>query len=163
MRSPLSLARRVPVREIPAVLAAAGAAVFVEVGLRVTTLPRLARLVGTPLRLDTDAAIAEPASATAAGLRLPPAAIRRLRAVRRVMRHWPFGDTCLRRALVSGQLLRGSHPELRVGVAKIDGKIQAHAWLEIGGTSLDPGGAAAHLPLESVPRPAGDGPSGGER
>ncbi|WP_129668325.1 lasso peptide biosynthesis B2 protein [Phytoactinopolyspora endophytica] len=146
MRSPLTLARRVPAREIPAVLAAATVALVVEVGLRVTTLPRLARLLGAPLRLEGEAGT----SPGKTPILLAPSSMRRLRAARRVMRHWPFGDTCLRVALVSGQRLRRLNPELRVGVARVDGNIQAHAWLEIGGTSLDPAGSAVHLSFESL-------------
>lgn len=146
MRNPLSVVRSAPVREWPAVLAAAGVAVVVEVGLRTVTLPRLARLLGTPLRLD-DGVEVMPATAV---VPLSPAARRRLRAGRRVLRHWPFGDTCLRRALVGGHALRRRHPALRVGVAKIDGRIQAHAWLEIDGVSLDPAGAAMYQQFEPM-------------
>lgn len=150
MRSPLALARSVPAREWAAVVAAAGVAVVAEVGLRTTTLPRIARLLGVPLRLDGD----DDVMPAATRLRLSPVALRRLRATRRVMRHWPLGDTCLRRALVSGQRLRRLDPVLRVGVAKIDGKIQAHAWLEIDGVALDPAGAALFQSLEPL-RPGG--------
>lgn len=150
MRSAVAVARAVPAREWPGVLMAAAVAVIVEIGLRTMTLPRLAKLLGVPLRLDDgDAVMPEPGV-----LRARPWVRRRLRATRRVMRHWPFGDTCLRRALVSGHRLRRLHPALRVGVAKIDGRIQAHAWLELNGVSLDPAGAAAYRTLETV-RPGG--------
>lgn len=145
--------RAVPPREWPAVLAAAGAALVVEVGLRVTTLPRLARLVGAPLRLDSGGDLMPSSSeqlGTGLTARLDPRLRRRLRSARRVLRHWPFGDTCLRRALVTGYVLRRRHPVLRVGVAKVDGRIQAHAWLEVDGVSLDPAGAALYRALETI-------------
>lgn len=146
MRSPVGLARRVSLREWPAVFAAAGVAVVVEIGLRTMTLPRLASMLGAPLRVDDENAM----MSAAARIRLSPLARRRLRATRRVMRHWPLGDTCLRRALVSGQRIRRLRPVLRVGVAKVDGRIQAHAWLEIDGVALDPVGAATYQSLETV-------------
>lgn len=130
------------VAELPATLVAAGVALVVEVGLRTTSLPRLARLLGTPLAVGTDAAGPEAMTAPAA-VRLEPWARRRVRATRRVLRRWPLGDTCLRQALVSGQRLRRLGPSLHVGVAKIDGEIRAHAWLVIRGGVLDPMAAAA--------------------
>ncbi|TDE07478.1 lasso peptide biosynthesis B2 protein [Jiangella asiatica] len=142
--------RAVPLREWPALLAAAGVALVVEVGLRVTTLPRLARLLGAPLRTDDGGDLMPPSTPARLGPSLTPATRRRLRAVRRVLRHWPFGDTCLRRALVSGHVLRRLRPVLRVGVAKVDGRIQAHAWLEIDGVSLDPAGAELYQTFESI-------------
>src|SRR5699024_8870930 len=102
-----------PVREIPATAAALPTTCAVEVGLRVLPLPRTARLFGAPLRQGPAPPAAEPRPA-----RLGVRGRRRARAVQRVMRHWPFGDTCLRHALVAGQRLRRSSPELVVGVAR---------------------------------------------
>jgi hypothetical protein len=122
-------------------------AVVVEVGLRTTTLPRLARVLGSPLTVDGFEAYAVPADAP----RLPDWAVRRMNAVRRVLRHWPFGDSCLRHALVSGALLRRLQPALQLGVAKVDGEIRAHAWLVVSGTVVDPRRAvASYLPLTAV-------------
>lgn len=109
-------------------------AVVVEVGLHTVRLPVLARVLGVPL--DTDAPrqdeVTEPVI-------VPRWARRRLTAARRALRHWPFGDSCLRVALVGGCLVRRLDPVLRIGVTKHEGEIKAHAWLEIGGLSLDPG------------------------
>lgn len=138
--------RFIPLREWPEIVAVALVAAGVEVGVRTVPLPRLARLVGVPL--DTGAHRARPA-----GLRGEPSARtrRQLRATRRVMRHWPYGDTCLRHALVLGQRLRRLSPSLRVGVAKVDGEVRAHAWLEVDGGVLDPiGGAATYRRMESI-------------
>jgi hypothetical protein len=135
-----------PLREWPAVVAAASVVVVVEVGLRALGLSRLSQLLGVRLGLDDEPAVLPSAETV---LELPPRAWRQLRATRRVMRHWPFGDTCLRRAMVSGQRLRRLQPTLRIGVAKLNGEFQAHAWLEIGGASLDPG-AAVYQTLEPV-------------
>jgi hypothetical protein len=121
------------VRELPAVFAAASVAAAVEIGLRTLKLPVLARLTGTPLRNDDGTPARE-----ADRLGLPPRLVMRMRAVRRVMRHWPFGTSCLRLALVSGQRIRSVRPVLRVGVMKDADGVRAHAWLEIDGVSLDP-------------------------
>lgn len=142
----LRLPRVPPVVEWVWIIAAAGAAVVVEAGLRSAGLPRLSRVVGVPLRPSD--AVGTPA---APWLPLSPSERRRVRATRRVMRHWPFGDTCLRQALVSGTLLRGRSPRLVVGVAKIDGQIRAHAWLDIDGQVLDPlVAASSYRPLDAL-------------
>lgn len=131
------LRRLIP--ELPASLAALLVAVVVEIGLRTTTLPHLARLLGTPLALDgTPTTRQGPSLVT-----LPASARRQVRATRRVLRHWPFGDTCLRQALISGQRLRRLDPALHVGVARIQGEIRAHAWLVIDGAIVDPRRAAS--------------------
>ncbi|QGH68503.1 lasso peptide biosynthesis B2 protein [Pseudactinotalea sp. HY158] len=136
-----------PIREVPAVAAALLVACAVEVALHLLSLPRTARAVGAPLRQGGGAAPAARGNA-----RLGPRGRRRVRAVRRVMRHWPFGDTCLRHALVAGQRLRRLHPELVVGVRKTGGVVRAHAWLEFETGLYDPLGVArAYLPLEPLP------------
>jgi hypothetical protein len=108
----------------------------VEVGLRIGSLPAVARWVGVPLAMD---------AVTSSGsdhVSLPPEAVERVTAVRAVMRRWPFGDSCLRVALVAGSRLRSFRPRLAVGVRRVDGAVAAHAWLEIDGCPLDPASAA---------------------
>ena len=109
-------------------------AAVVEVGLRTMRLPRLSALLGVPL----DTAPAQQGTRTEPVI-VPRWARRRLRAARRALKHWPFGDSCLRVALVGGFLVRRLDPALRIGVARHDGAVKAHAWLEIEGLSLDPG------------------------
>lgn len=53
---------RVPVRELPSTLGALLLAVPVEVGLRLTTLPRLARIMATPLTQPDDQQLPTPGS-----------------------------------------------------------------------------------------------------
>ena len=127
-------------RELPETVAAGVVAVVVELGLRVTTLPKLARL----LRVQLDPAMTGAGGDLMQGsaTTLSESDCRRVRSTQRVLRRWPFGDTCLRQALVSGTLLRHRQPVLHLGVAKIDGAIKAHAWLDIGGGILDPLAAA---------------------
>lgn len=122
-----------------------GLAVVVEVGLRTLRLPRLARLLGVPLVTTT-----QPGEPPVGRVVLPHAAFRRLAAARRALRHWPFGDSCLRIALVGGCMVRRLDPALRIGVAKHEGEIKAHAWLEIQGRSLDPD-STDFAPVESLP------------
>ncbi len=119
-------------------------AVIVEVGLRTLRLPRLSHLLGVPLdtSVQRNAEITEPVI-------VPRWARRRLAATRRALKYWPFGDSCLRLALVGGALVRRLDPILRIGVAKHEGEIKAHAWLEIGGLSLDPG-SVDFAPVESI-------------
>lgn len=132
---------------------AAAVAVCVEIGLRVTTLPRLAKFLGVPLAADGDAGFSQPSmSGGPERVALPAVARRRIRATRTVMRHWPLGDTCLRQALVSGQRIRRLNPNLHVGVAKVGSEVRAHAWLTVGDTVIDPMRAAgAYLPLSTPP------------
>lgn len=50
-------------------------------------------------------------------------------------RYAPVKATCLKRALVLSWLLgrRGTQTELRMGVARHDGSLKAHAWLNLDG------------------------------
>lgn len=137
---------RIPVSEWPELFACLGIAAVVEIGLRTTTLPRLARLMGTPLSVaESDGGATEPTKADEAQERfvLPESAQRQVRATLRILRHWPFRDTCLRQALISGQRMRRHGPRLHVGVAKVDGELRAHAWLVIRGGVVDPRFAAS--------------------
>lgn len=118
----------------------------VEVGLRTLRLPLLTRLVGVPL--DTSA---REQRESPEPVIVPRWARRRLSATRRALKYWPFGDTCLRFALVGGFLVRRLEPVLRIGVASHEGQIKAHAWLEVGGLSLDPG-SVDFAPVESIAR-----------
>lgn len=118
-------------------------ATWCECQIRWAPLPVLARRFGVRLGGAGDDDVAD-------GLPdLPLWARRRLRLTRRVMRHWPVSGVCLRYSLVAGRQLRALDPELRVGVGKRDGSVVAHAWLVIGGRSLDVfEDAYRELPLE---------------
>lgn len=117
-------------------------AVVVEVGVRTRPLPDLARHLGVPLSTDPLPPATTPARASAR-------TVHQVRLVGRVMRHWPGGDTCLRHCLVLGSRLRRHDPVLRVGVARFDGVVKAHAWLDLDGRVLDPiGGARSYHLLE---------------
>lgn len=123
-------------------------ALVVEIGLRAVSLPRLARVLG--VGLETASAPAAPSGELPESL-ATEARRRELEAVGRVMRHWPAERICLRRALVLGRLLRDLQPQLRVGVAREDGVLVAHAWIEVAGVRLDQG-EDRFVPLSRPPR-----------
>ena len=120
----------------PQVMLVAIIAVIVEVGLRLSTLPRLTRFLGIRLAPDGEPEqqdATDPADLPAAWIR------RRVVAMNRVFGHWPFDGTCLRRALVLGHRIRRLHPTLVIGVRHDDaGLLTAHAWLVVSGIALDP-------------------------
>ena len=125
--------RRARLRWAREVALVAVLAVVVEVGLRVTTLPRLARLLRVRLDLQDPGAVLDDPPV------LPGWARRPARATAVVLAHRPFRDTCLRRCLVLGSRLRGLHPVLRIGVRRSGtGRWEAHSWLEVDGRALDP-------------------------
>jgi hypothetical protein len=137
---------RVRPSEVPELCTALALAIAVEVGLRTTTLARLARALGTPLAVE-----GFDAYSGTAGVPLPGWAVLRMNAARRVLRHWPFGDTCLRQALVCGWLVRSLRPALQLGVAKVEGEVRAHAWLIVNGTVVDPRRAvSSYQPLTAA-------------
>ena len=120
--------RAVPLRAWPTLVATAAVAGVFEIGLRSLSLPRLARLAG--MRLGTQPTRAADPLRTATEL-LTPEQRRRIWATERLYAVWPFGDTCLRRALVLGHHLRDQRPVLRIGVtAEKCEPVAAHAWVE---------------------------------
>jgi hypothetical protein len=121
----------------PQVALVALVALVVETGLRLSTLPRLTRLLGIRLAQDCEF---EQQQDSALPPGIPAIWIRRRAfAVNQVFRHWPFDNTCLRRALVLGQRIHRLDPTLVIGVRHDDsGALTAHAWLVVAGVSLDP-------------------------
>jgi Transglutaminase-like superfamily len=67
--------------------------------------------------------------------------------------HLPIAGSCLTRSLVLDWMLRrrGVDSALRFGVRLVDGRLQAHAWVELGGRPLNevPGVAGSFAPFES--------------
>lgn len=143
MRTVLRIARSRTVRWLPAAL---GIAAAVEVGLRVTTLPRLCRVLGVRLQLAPDARPLEPG--TSAWRRDP-----RYRAATLVLHYWPWSRArkCLRHALVTGCLLRRRHPRLHLGVAHTGKTTVAHAWLSIDGVVIQDPTVGEYTPLRGRP------------
>jgi hypothetical protein len=117
-------------RLVHVALAAAG----VEAALRFLRLPTVARLAGVELRLDGGWR-----PAPSGDLPLTPRESRAVELAVSVLRRGPIDDSCLRRSLLVGHLLRRRRPVLEIGVTKRDGVVRAHAWLEVQGATLDGG------------------------
>lgn len=107
----------------------------VEIGLRVAGVQRTARLLRVRLLFEAPAG---PAAATRSEVPLDRAERRRLRIAWRVLAVGPFDATCLRRSMIGAWHLRRRQPAVRIGVRKDTEGIKAHAWIEVGGVSLDP-------------------------
>ena len=113
---------RLPRDERVTLAQAWGLFLLVELALRILPLPRLLALSDRVARKPT----VEPALPW-----VPPLA-RLAWLVDVAGRYAPAGATCLKRSLVLSWLLarRGIATTLRIGVARRDGGIEAHAWLE---------------------------------
>lgn len=108
---------------------------MVELGLRVAGVRRTARLLGVRLVFEAPAGRA---AASRSELPLDRAERRRLHLAWRILAVGPFDATCLRRSLIGAWHLRRRQPAVRIGVRKDTEGIKAHAWIEVGGVSLDP-------------------------
>lgn len=81
-----------------------------------------------------------------------------VRAMGRAAGWWPAHVSCLQRAFVLQDLLRlhGIPSVLRVGVRIEEGALDGHAWLDVGGVTVDPDGIqqsfAAFATAEARPR-----------
>jgi hypothetical protein len=138
---------RLPWSRRLAVVKATGVVLAVEVGLRVSDVGRLASVLGVPLAARSSGSPAGEGDSDIAGL----SAREQLDywAAGWVLDRWLYDGTCLRRALVSGFLLRSRHPELHLGL--IGDGTTSHAWVVAEGmtfntepvtgvfTSIDPG------------------------
>ncbi len=126
-------------RSVARVGQAAMALFQAEVALRTGSLERACRWLGVA---PPDA----PSGSIDARSHVNASAKRRIRAnaraVERAARWLPVPNTCLRRALALGWLLRDLRPTLRIGVSKERG-FEAHAWLEIERAAVGADGAAA--------------------
>ena len=132
----LATAARLPARQKVDAVQLVIVATMVELGLRLTTLPRLARLLRVRVALD-----AAPSTVVDVdGLALDERERERLDVAWRILRRRPFNGTCLRRAMLGGFVLRRRDHAVRIGVRKTNGVVAAHAWLELDGVSLDPDG-----------------------
>jgi Transglutaminase-like superfamily len=114
-------------------LRAARAALVVEAGLRTRPLDELAVGLGITLCTDQNANAGLPEPKVPAHTRWA------FDAADSVLRFWPGGSQCLRRALIAGHLLREQKPSLHIGSARSDGRLRFHAWLQLEGrVTADP-------------------------
>lgn len=139
-------------RRIVALAGAFRSLIVLEVGVRALRLPRLCALLGIRLTpVGTGSAAPASGAVSASGefsdLALSSREQAALRSADTVLRRGPFQDTCLRRALCAGWILRRHQPELWIGVKKAGGTVSAHAWLVVDGLHLDPAGPAAFAAL----------------
>lgn len=111
-------------------LAVVSLACVAEVAVKLISLPRLASRLG--ITLVNHGGHAEERRGDPARMGWE-AITKRARMVDRVYRHWPRRRSCLRRALVLGYRIRKAAPTLLIGVAREDGEIRAHAWIEVEG------------------------------
>lgn len=102
---------------------------LVELGFRLLDIRRLASILGTPLAGDDGRGGAPLPEGSGEGF--AGGERRLLTAVDWVARRWLFPGTCLRRALLTGHVLRRRRPALRLGLMP-DG-VTAHAWVEVEG------------------------------
>lgn len=97
-------------RHVPVIAVTA----FVEIGLRTTRLAMLVRYLAIRLGLN--------GHSTPEAHQPDPVVLSQVRlaanAVNRVVHRWPFGATCLRRALILRFLIRHLDPALRIGVRR---------------------------------------------
>lgn len=128
--------------DIPIAVEAIALALPVEIGLRWLALDALlARLSGP-----------RPPGAP----RQPIDVDRAARIIERLGPYYPLRATCLKKSLVLFRILRrrGVPAELRLGVRKVEGDFNAHAWIELDGRPLLATGAEPSyrtLPLAPSP------------
>lgn len=118
----------------------------VERAIRTRPLPQVAAAFRVPLEFE--APVAQPAAGEP--VVLPQWVRETMQTTDAVMAHWPWGDTCLRKALVLGFRLRGLDPKLKIGVARSGGDVKAHAWIQIAGQSLDVGALSEYQSLQGA-------------
>jgi hypothetical protein len=169
--SALSTARR-RLRHLAA--APAAGLLLVRAGAALALVDLDLRRGGVARALRAPGPTPPPAGAADAADAADAAALRRAgryaRSIAAAARHHPLplDARCLHRALVLHRWLRrdGLPSELRVGVQKVNGALNAHAWVELGGAVVgdDPAALAAFAPLESLsPAPADAGGAAGGR
>ena len=110
-----------------------GVVLIVEVGLKLLSLTKLARLMRVPIATDiSSASVAGPEDLSALADREREA----YWAVEWVLDRWFYDGTCLRRALAFGWFVRRFNPVLRLGMIE-DGESTAHAWIELEGVAYN--------------------------
>lgn len=96
-----------------------------EVVVRLVSLPKLASFLGIRVNAPETTMIAEEGRISRAQERAV--------SVDRVYRRWPRKGACLRRSLVLSWRLKDLDPVLMIGVARRNGEVRAHAWVEVDG------------------------------
>lgn len=143
MRSELERLRRLPSAQRSVLFQALALLPLVSTGLRLIGLGRVRKLLSRLPRMHRQA--------------LDGDAIARMVSI--AATRGPLRAGCLASSAMLEALLRrhGIACELRVGVRTVDGRLEAHAWIEYDGNVADPSRAhAAFAPFErSLPEPGG--------
>lgn len=139
----LRTAWRMPTDARAAALHALCVTPLVEIALRCLPLPRVCSCLGITL-VERSAPAATRREQTPPQIALT---IRRAqRAAELALRNWGYQrNYCLRRALVTGELLRRHKPSLRIGVRRQNDRCEAHAWLTLGETCIDVSNSAVEF------------------
>ena len=128
--APAAFLRRTPA-ERAALLRGLPVLARIEAGLRTSSVPAVAARLGVTLGTEPSA------PPRVAPVDLSEREAVDVDAARRLVRRWPADARCLRRSLLVGHALRRREPVLRIGVAKHDGRVHAHAWIEIDGAAIE--------------------------
>ncbi len=124
---------------------AAGLVVVVEILVRLRPVDQAARWLNSPL-VTRDPGDLSPLDQSL----LSERELRLLASLRWVQRMWLWDETCLRRSLAAGWLLRRRRPRLCLGLPG-SGDALAHAWLVVEGQALDAlPDTVALVPLEAA-------------
>lgn len=114
---------------------------FVEVALRWFSLPTVCEWLGVAV-MET-AARATPTEESPEPEPIGVSIRRAQRATEIALRTWGYPRNCLRRALLTGYLLRKHKPSLHIGVRRQNDRCEAHAWLDIAETRVDASNSTA--------------------
>jgi hypothetical protein len=123
---------RLPLSGKVATVYTSGLVVAVEALLYIGHIDRVSRCLGAPLLDSSEAEDLPPLDP----MWLTSRERTLLAALASVQRRWLFDATCLRRALAAAWILRRRHPRLCLGLTGAEGAL-AHAWLVVGGHTID--------------------------
>jgi hypothetical protein len=101
--------------------------VRLETRLRSTPLPQLASRLGVRVGDDREG------PPRVGDVPLSSREANDVEATELLLTRWPVRARCLRKALLVGHALAHRDPVLRIGVARHDGEVHAHAWIEVDG------------------------------
>ena len=121
---------RLTSRQMFALTRATVTAVVVELGLRLLSFSKLIQVLGLKMGVRSEGS---------PDLALCLSEEERVKAwaASAIYRDHGSDGRCLKRALLTGALLRHRHPAIWIGANKLDGRFHAHSWIEIDGHPLD--------------------------
>lgn len=131
MRKTLERWRSLPAEERRLLVGLVVLLPVIDLALRLLGFGRTYRLLDGPLR-PTGVTLEQSESRRTVAMRLG-------RLVSLASRRGPYTATCLRQSLALRWLLRrrGMPADVRIGIAKEDDQVRAHAWVELAGEVVD--------------------------